>query len=235
MTVQPDGPRAGTNPPAAPTAPLVAQHAVATAIREIAGGRAVVVIDDVARENEGDLIFAAELATTELVAFMMTQCRGIICAPVQGADLDRLELPPMVLNNTDRHGTAFSVSVDARDGITTGVSAADRAHTIRLLGSSTTHADDLSRPGHVFPLRSAPGGVLERPGHTEAAVDLALLAGLSPAAAICEIANEDGSMARLEDLTAFAHMHGLSIITIADLVDYRRSPLAGTQNLNRAG
>jgi 3,4-dihydroxy 2-butanone 4-phosphate synthase / GTP cyclohydrolase II len=224
VTVQPDGPRAGTNPPAAPAAPLVAQHSVATAIREIAGGRAIVVIDDVARENEGDLIFAAELATTELVAFMMTQCRGIICAPMQGADLDRLELPPMVVNNTDRHGTAFSVSVDARDGITTGVSAADRAHTIRLLGSSTTQADDLSRPGHVFPLRSAPGGVLERPGHTEAAVDLALLAGLSPAAAICEIANEDGSMARLEDLAAFAHLHGLSMITIADLVDYRSQP-----------
>jgi 3,4-dihydroxy 2-butanone 4-phosphate synthase / GTP cyclohydrolase II len=154
----------------------------------------------------------------------MSQCRGIICAPVQAADLDRLELPPMVLNNTDRHGTAFSVSVDARDGITTGVSAADRAHTIRLLGSSTTQADDLSRPGHVFPLRSAPGGVLERPGHTEAAVDLAMLAGLSPAAAICEIANEDGAMARLEDLAAFAHLHGLSMITIADLVDHRSQP-----------
>jgi 3,4-dihydroxy 2-butanone 4-phosphate synthase/GTP cyclohydrolase II len=197
--------------------------AVAAAVSDIALGRPIVLIDDAARENEGDLVFAAELATTELVAFTMTQCRGLLCVPMTGSDLDRLELPPMVAINRERHGTAFAVSVDAREAVTTGISAADRARTITLLGRHTTTPADLSRPGHVFPLRAAPGGVLERAGHTEAAIDLVRLAGLRPAAAICEIANVDGSMARLPELTAFAFTHSLRILTIADLTTFLKS------------
>ncbi|MEO6713342.1 MAG: bifunctional 3,4-dihydroxy-2-butanone-4-phosphate synthase/GTP cyclohydrolase II [Mycobacteriales bacterium] len=192
------------------------------AVADIAAGKAVVVVDDADRENEGDLIFAAEKATPELVAFMMSSCRGLLCVPMEGASLDRLELGQMVPNNTERMKTAFTVSVDAREGIGTGISAADRARTIRLLAEPATSPYDIVRPGHVFPLRYADGGVLRRAGHTEAAVDLARMAGLNPAAAICEIVNLDGSMARLPELTQFAGEHRLTLITIADLIAYRR-------------
>ncbi len=192
------------------------------AIAEIAAGRPVVVVDDEDRENEGDVVFAAELATPELVAFTMTSCRGLLCVPLEGDHLDHLELGQMAAQNTERMQTAFTVSVDAREGITTGISAADRARTIALLADPATTSYDLVRPGHVFPLRAKPGGVLRRPGHTEAAVDLARLAGLRPAGVICEIVQEDGTMARLPELRVFARTHGLALISIADLIAYRR-------------
>ncbi|MEU3253883.1 bifunctional 3,4-dihydroxy-2-butanone-4-phosphate synthase/GTP cyclohydrolase II [Streptomyces sp. NPDC006997] len=199
---------------------------VERAIADIAAGRPVVVVDDEDRENEGDLVIAAEKATPEIVAFMMSECRGLICAPMEGAELDRLRLPQMVEENTESMKTAFTVSVDASaaHGVTTGISASDRATTLQLLASGTAEPDDLVRPGHVFPLRARTGGVLVRNGHTEAAVDLARLAGLRPAGAIVEIAGEDGRMLRLPELVPFARGHGLSIISIADLVAYRRSP-----------
>jgi 3,4-dihydroxy 2-butanone 4-phosphate synthase/GTP cyclohydrolase II len=195
---------------------------VKQAIADIAAGRPVVVVDDADRENEGDLIFAAQFATPELVAFMMTECRGLICVPMAAPDLDRLQLGQMVEHNTEHLGTAFTVSVDASQGISTGISAADRAHTIRLLADPVTHEADLVRPGHVFPLRAKDGGVIERHGHTEAAIELTRLAGLRAAAAICEIANADGSMARRPDLEQFAEKHDLTLITIAELIAYLR-------------
>lgn len=198
---------------------------VERAIADIAAGRPVVVVDDEDRENEGDLVIAAEKATPEIIAFMMSECRGLICVPMEETDLDRLELPQMVASNTESMKTAFTVSVDASGahGVTTGISAADRATTIRLLATEGTAPGDFVRPGHVFPLRARAGGVLTRNGHTEAGVDLARLAGLRPAAAIVEIANEDGTMARLPDLMTFARKHGLAIISIEDLIDHRRS------------
>ena len=195
---------------------------VEQAIADIAAGRPVVVVDDENRENEGDLIFAARKATPELMGFMIRHTSGVVCVPMLGADLDRLKLPPMTVVNEDRKGTAYSVSVDARDGISTGISAADRAHTVRVLSDSATEPYELTRPGHVFPLRAMDGGVLRRPGHTEAAVDLARMAGLTPAAAICELAHDDGSMMRAPALREFADEHGLSMISIADLIRYRR-------------
>ncbi len=194
---------------------------VEQAVAEIAAGRAVVVVDDRDRENEGDLIFAAELATPELLAFTIRHTSGVVCVPMTGEDCDRLELPPMYHTNQDRKQTAYTVSVDALDS-TTGISAAERAATIRALASPKTEAADLTRPGHVFPLRAVEGGVLRRPGHTEAAVDLARLAGLHPAGAVCEIVNDDGSMARLPELSAFCTEHDLVLISIADLIAYRR-------------
>ncbi|MEU5144772.1 bifunctional 3,4-dihydroxy-2-butanone-4-phosphate synthase/GTP cyclohydrolase II [Streptomyces sp. NPDC021139] len=198
---------------------------VEQAVADIAAGRPVVVVDDENRENEGDLVIAAEKATEEIVAFMMTECRGLICAPMEGEELDRLRLPQMVDDNTESMKTAFTVSVDATaaHGVSTGISAADRATTLQLLASGTAEPTDLVRPGHVFPLRARPGGVLVRNGHTEAAVDLARLAGLRPAGAIVEIAGEDGRMLRLPELIPFARKHGLTIISIEDLIAYRRS------------
>ncbi|MFF3493964.1 bifunctional 3,4-dihydroxy-2-butanone-4-phosphate synthase/GTP cyclohydrolase II [Streptomyces sp. NPDC002795] len=198
---------------------------VEMAVRDIAAGRPVVVVDDEDRENEGDLVVAAEKITPEIVAFMMSECRGLICAPMEGAELDRLDLPQMVGNNTESMQTAFTVSVDASGahGVTTGISAADRAATLRLLASGTAAPGDFVRPGHIFPLRAKDGGVLVRDGHTEAAVDLARLAGLRPAGAIVEIAGEDGVMLRLPELVPFARRHGLTIISIKDLIDYRRT------------
>lgn len=195
------------------------------AIAAIAAGRPVVVVDDEDRENEGDLVIAAEKATPEIVAFMMSECRGLICAPMEGDELDRLRLPQMVDDNTESMKTAFTVSVDASavHGVSTGISASDRATTLQLLASGEAGADDFVRPGHIFPLRARPGGVLARNGHTEAAVDLARLAGLRPAGAIVEIAGEDGKMLRLPELIPFARKHGLTIISIEDLVAYRRS------------
>jgi 3,4-dihydroxy 2-butanone 4-phosphate synthase/GTP cyclohydrolase II len=195
---------------------------ITTAIEAIAAGRPVIVIDDADRENEGDLVVAAEKITPELVAFMMNQCRGLICVPMTPAAINRLNLHQMTPHNTERMATAFTVSVDARSGVTTGISAADRAQTITLLADPGTDPQDLVRPGHVFPLRAREGGLLQRAGHTEAAVDLARLAGLAPAGVICEIANPDGTMARLPELLAFSALHGIPIVSIADLIRYRR-------------
>ncbi|MFI6062837.1 bifunctional 3,4-dihydroxy-2-butanone-4-phosphate synthase/GTP cyclohydrolase II [Streptomyces sp. NPDC051286] len=198
---------------------------VEQAIRDIAAGRPVVVVDDEDRENEGDLVIAAEKATPEIVAFMMSECRGLICAPMENDELERLDLPQMVAHNTESMRTAFTVSVDASaaHGVTTGISAADRATTLRMLAGGRAGAGDFVRPGHIFPLRARTGGVLVRNGHTEAAVDLARLAGLRPAGAIVEIAGEDGAMLRLPELVPFARKHGLTIISIEDLIAYRRS------------
>jgi 3,4-dihydroxy 2-butanone 4-phosphate synthase/GTP cyclohydrolase II len=204
------------------TAGAVGLDEVERAVQDIAAGRAVVVIDDAARENEGDIIFAASKATPELLAFTIRHARGLICVPMLGRDLDRLQVPQMTTDNQEHMGTAFTISVDARHGITTGISAADRARTIRTLADSATEPRDIVRPGHIFPLRYTEGGVLRRPGHTEAAVDLARLAGLTPAGVVAEIVNEDGTMARLPQLRAFADEHGLALITIAQLIEHRR-------------
>jgi 3,4-dihydroxy 2-butanone 4-phosphate synthase / GTP cyclohydrolase II len=192
------------------------------AIHDIARGRIVIVVDDADRENEGDLIVAAEKVTPETIAFMVRYTSGVICMPVLGERLDELRIPLMVEANTDHQGTAFTVSVDARRGVTTGISAADRAMTIRTLIDPATLPEDVLRPGHIFPLRYREGGVLRRAGHTEAAVDLARLAGLYPAGVLCETVNDDGTMARLPDLARFAKDHNLRLISIADLIEYRR-------------
>jgi 3,4-dihydroxy 2-butanone 4-phosphate synthase/GTP cyclohydrolase II len=194
------------------------------AIAEIAVGRPVVVVDDENRENEGDLIFAAELATPETVAFMTRYTSGYICVAITEAEADRLNLPPMVHRNQDKRGTAYTVTVDARDGISTGISAKDRATTIASLADPATSFADLTRPGHIVPLRAKDAGVLRRPGHTEAAVDLAVLAGLRPAAALCEVVSQIDPrvMAGAEELRAFANEHHLAMVSIADLITYRR-------------
>ncbi|MEU4807277.1 bifunctional 3,4-dihydroxy-2-butanone-4-phosphate synthase/GTP cyclohydrolase II [Actinosynnema sp. NPDC023587] len=194
------------------------------AIAAVAEGRAVVVVDDEDRENEGDLIFAAEKATPELLAFMVRYTSGYVCVALVEADCERLDLPPMYHTNQDQRGTAYTVTVDAREGVSTGISAADRAHTMRLLADPSSDAKDFSRPGHVVPLRARDGGVLRRPGHTEAAVDLARLAGLAPAGVLCEIVSQkdEGDMARRDELEVFAADHDLVLITIADLIAYRR-------------
>jgi 3,4-dihydroxy 2-butanone 4-phosphate synthase/GTP cyclohydrolase II len=195
---------------------------VKEAIADIGAGRIVIVVDDHDRENEGDIIVAAEKVTAEHIGFMVRYGSGIICVPMEGDRLEDLHLPLMITQNEESMGTAFTISVDARDGTTTGISAADRAHTIRTLIDPRSKPHDLARPGHIFPLRYTPGGVLRRAGHTEASVDLARLAGLYPAGVLCEVVNEDGTMARLDDLERFAKEHDLSIISIADLIAYRR-------------
>jgi 3,4-dihydroxy 2-butanone 4-phosphate synthase/GTP cyclohydrolase II len=192
------------------------------AVKDIAEGRPVLVVDDEDRENEGDIIFAASMATAELLAFTIRHSSGVICVPMREADLIRLQLPQMTSHNTEQHRTAFTVSVDAADGISTGISAADRATTIGRLVDPATTAADLVRPGHVFPLRYTEGGVLCRAGHTEAAVDLARLAGLPEAGVLAEVMNDDGTMARLPELRAFADAHGLALISIGQLIAYRR-------------
>src|SRR6204780_3303598 len=195
---------------------------VTRAIKDIADGRPVIVVDDADRENEGDIIFAASKATPELLAFTIRYGRGLICVPMLGPDLSRLNVPQMTSENQEHHGTAFTISVDARDGITTGISAADRAKTIQLLASPTSSPGDLVRPGHVFPLRYAEGGVLRRRGHTEAAVDLAALAGLPPVGVVCEVIGDDGTMLRLPALREFADEHGLALISVEQLIEHRR-------------
>jgi len=202
----------------------VSEHfaAIEDAIAAIKRGEIVVVVDDADRENEGDLIMAAEAVTPEAIAFFVRHTSGVIVMPMTGERLDQLELPLMVPVNTERHRTAFTVSVDARAGVTTGISAVDRAATIRALVDPTTKPADLARPGHIFPLRYAEGGVLKRAGHTEAGVDLARMAGLAPAGVLCEVVNDDGSMARLPELRRIADDHGLLLISIADLIAYRR-------------
>src|SRR5215218_4429400 len=195
---------------------------VERAIADIASGKPVVVVDDEDRENEGDLIFAAAKATPELMAFTIRHGSGVICVPMPAEMLDRLEIPLMTPHNRDRMRTQFTVSVDARDGVTTGISAGDRAHTARVLADSATEPWEITRPGHVFPLRYRDGGVLSRRGHTEAAVDLARLAGLTPVGVLVELVNDDGTMKRAKELRAFADEHGLAMVSIEDLVRYRR-------------
>jgi 3,4-dihydroxy 2-butanone 4-phosphate synthase / GTP cyclohydrolase II len=192
------------------------------AIDEIRAGRPVIVVDDEERENEGDLVFAATKATPELLAFLIRHSSGVVCVPMEPAELDRLGIPLMTPHNRERLRTAYTVSVDARDNVTTGISAADRARTIRVLADSASEPYDLVQPGHVFPLRAREGGVLVRPGHTEASLDLARLAGLRPAAVIAELVNDDGTMKRGADLRSFADEHGLVLVSIEDLIRYRR-------------
>jgi 3,4-dihydroxy-2-butanone 4-phosphate synthase len=196
---------------------------ITTAVERFRRGEFVLILDDEDRENEGDLAIAAQGVTAETINFMAAYCRGLICVPIAGARLDDLHIPLMVPNAMVPDGPAFTVSVDARWGVTSGISAADRARTVRTLIDPTSRSDDLVRPGHIFPLRYAEGGVLQRQGHTEASVDLAMLAGLYPAAVICEVMNPDGTMARLPQLLEFAGRFGILAITIADLVEHRLS------------
>ena len=202
---------------------VIELDSVERAIADIAAGKAVVVVDDEDRENEGDIIFAAELATPELVAFTVRYSSGYICAPLTGADCDRLGLPPMVARNEDVRGTAYTVTVDAATG-STGISASDRAYTIQRLAAANSEAAEFTRPGHVVPLRAMQGGVLTRAGHTEAAVDLARLAGLRPAGVLCEVVSEEDptGMARTPELRRFCDEHGLALISIEQLIEYRR-------------
>jgi 3,4-dihydroxy 2-butanone 4-phosphate synthase / GTP cyclohydrolase II len=192
------------------------------ALEEIKSGRMVVVVDDEDRENEGDLTMAAQFVTSEAVNFMAAHGRGLICLSITAERAEELHLQPMVRSNTSRFGTAFTVSIEAREGVTTGISAADRAHTMRAAIDPRSRAEDLVQPGHVFPLIARAGGVLARAGQTEAAVDLARLAGLIPAGVICEVMNDDGTMARVPDLIEYCRRHGLKMITVADLIRYRR-------------
>ncbi|MDA9317211.1 3,4-dihydroxy-2-butanone-4-phosphate synthase [Puniceicoccaceae bacterium] len=196
---------------------------IESAIADIAEGKMVIVTDDEARENEGDLVMAASKVTPQAVNQMILHARGLICVPMLAHQLRRLGITPMASENRESHQTDFAISVDAAEGITTGISAYDRAETIRILGDSKSEPDQLVQPGHVFPLRAKPGGVLQRAGHTEAAVDLAQLAGLNPSGVICEILNEDGTLARLPDLVKFKEKHGLKLISIADLIEYRHT------------
>jgi len=195
---------------------------ISEAIEDIKQGRLVIIVDDEDRENEGDLALAAEKVSTQAINFMAKHGRGLICLPATGERLDELQLPLMVDENTCKFGTAFTVSVDAKQGTTTGISAADRARTVKAVVDPTTRPEDLVRPGHIFPLRAREGGVLVRAGQTEAIVDLARLAGLYPAGVICEIMNEDGTMARLPELEIIADKFGIKIISVADLIAYRR-------------
>ncbi|MFC2172505.1 bifunctional 3,4-dihydroxy-2-butanone-4-phosphate synthase/GTP cyclohydrolase II [Acidobacteriota bacterium] len=194
---------------------------VETALDEIRAGEMIILVDDEDRENEGDLCCAAEKVTPQIINFMAKYGRGLICLPMVEARLDELEIPQMVTNNTAKFGTAFCVSIEARDGVTTGISAYDRCRTILTAINSNTKSDDLARPGHVFPLRAVAGGVLKRAGQTEGSVDLARMAALNPSAVICEVMDEDGTMMRVPQLLKFSEKHGLSILTIADLIKYR--------------
>jgi 3,4-dihydroxy 2-butanone 4-phosphate synthase/GTP cyclohydrolase II len=196
-------------------------HPIEDALEDIRHGKMVIVVDDEDRENEGDLVMAAELARPEDINFMVTHARGLLCVPVTTEQARRLKLDLMVKESSDPQGTAFTVSVDAKEGTTTGISAAERALTARVLADPESKPEDLRRPGHIFPLAAKKGGVLKRAGHTEAAVDMARMAGLNPSGAICEIMNDDGSMARLPQLLEFADRHDLRIVSIEELIRYR--------------
>jgi 3,4-dihydroxy 2-butanone 4-phosphate synthase/GTP cyclohydrolase II len=194
---------------------------IATALCELRAGRFVVVVDDEDRENEGDLVMAGEKVTPAAINFMAREGRGLICLALTTERCEELSLPLMVSENSSRFGTAFTVSIEAREGVATGISAADRAHTVLTAINPSNTAADLARPGHIFPLRARPGGVFERQGQTEASVDLARLAGLNPSAVICEIMNEDGTMARVPDLIGVCEKHGIVMVSVADLIRYR--------------
>lgn len=196
---------------------------IAAALQAMRDGRAVVLQDDHDRENEADLIVSAERLSVETMALLIRECSGIVCLCLPDEKIRALELPPMAVNNESRHGTAFTVSIEARDGVTTGVSALDRVTTIRAAINDTAKPADIVRPGHVFPLRAQPGGVLARRGHTEGTVDLAILAGLKPAGVLCELMNADGTMTRGADVERFAAQHNLPMLTIAELVEFRRA------------
>jgi len=202
------------------TAPV--WSSIEDAVADIRAGKMVLVTDDEGRENEGDLIMAAQFCDNRAINFMLRRTSGIICVPLEGARCDELQLPPMTERSTDRRGTAYTVSVDARDGNTTGISATERARTVQVLADPASKPGDLLRPGHMFPLRARDGGVLARAGHTEAAVDLARLAGLAPAGVICEVVDDEGEPARLPFLIEFAREHGIKLITVAELIRYRR-------------
>tara|TARA_R110002012_G_scaffold250264_1_gene427971 strand:- start:1908 stop:2576 length:669 start_codon:yes stop_codon:yes gene_type:complete len=192
------------------------------AIADLQAGKGVLVVDDEDRENEGDLIFSAQHLTNEQMAMMIRDCSGIVCLCLTDAHATALELPPMVPNNTSSMGTGFTVTIEAKVGVTTGVSAADRVTTVKVATADGAKAADLARPGHVFPLRARPGGVMERRGHTEATVDMMLLAGLKPAGVLCEVTNPDGTMARLSELVKYAGQHDMVVISIDDIVAYRQ-------------
>lgn len=191
-------------------------------IKDISAGKFIIIVDDENRENEGDLAIAAEKVTPQLINFMVTHARGLVCMPIIGKRLDELQIPPMVQENTSKFTTAFTVSIEAKNKTTSGISAFDRSATVKVVLDAKTRAEDIARPGHIFPLRAREGGVLVRAGHTEAVVDLARMAGLYPAGVICEILNEDGSMARLPQLEKLAEKYGIKIVSIADLITYRR-------------
>ncbi len=196
---------------------------VLAALDDVRAGKMVIVVDDEDRENEGDLVMAADLVTPEAVNFMARFARGLICLSLTEERIQQLELPMMVDENRSSRSTAFTISIEARTGVTTGISAADRAHTVKVAVAPDARPADLVSPGHIFPLKAKPGGVLQRTGHTEGSVDLARMAGRSPAGLICEIMNDDGTMARYPDLVAFGERHGLRILSIADLIEYRLS------------
>jgi 3,4-dihydroxy 2-butanone 4-phosphate synthase/GTP cyclohydrolase II len=200
---------------------------VESAVADIAAGRMVIVTDDERRENEGDLIMAASKATSEAIGMMIRHGSGIVCVATTGEVLTRLGLGPMVANNKDAQRTDFAVSVDAAQGVTTGISASDRVRTIQIIGDPASKPDDLARPGHVFPLRARPGGVLERPGHTEAAVDLATLAGLHPSGVLCELMNDDGTVSRMPDIVEFKKRYNLRMVSIEALVAHRAKSCCG--------
>jgi 3,4-dihydroxy 2-butanone 4-phosphate synthase/GTP cyclohydrolase II len=214
-----------------PSSDKIRLDSVEEAVADIAAGRAVVVVDDEDRENEGDIIFAASKATPELMAFTIRHSSGVICVPMPSKMLDRLEIPLMTPHNKDKLRTAYTISVDARDGVSTGISAADRAHTARVLADSATEPWEITRPGHVFPLRYREGGVLVRRGHTEAAVDLARMAGLTEAGVLVELVNDDGTMKRGPQLREFCDEHGLKLISIEQMVHHRRRTESHVQRL----
>ncbi|EMQ2877052.1 3,4-dihydroxy-2-butanone-4-phosphate synthase [Vibrio navarrensis] len=195
---------------------------VETALLALQQGRGVLLLDDEDRENEGDIIYSVDHLTTEQMALMIRECSGIVCLCLTDEQANKLELPPMVVNNNSANQTAFTVSIEAKHGVTTGVSAQDRVTTIKTAVNPQTKADDLARPGHVFPLRARPGGVLARRGHTEGTVDLMQMAGLSPAGVLCELTNPDGSMAKTPEIIAFGKLHDMPVLTIEDMVSYRK-------------
>lgn len=199
---------------------------VETALASLKQGRGVLVVDDEDRENEGDLIYSAETLTNEQMALLIREGSGIVCLCLTDERVKHLALPPMVENNSSQYGTAFTVSIEAKVGVTTGVSAADRVTTIKTAIADDAQAEDLARPGHVYPLRAQPGGVMTRRGHTEGTIDLMVLAGLKPAGVLCEITNPDGTMARLAEIISFGAKHDLPVLTIEDIVEYRKSLMA---------
>jgi 3,4-dihydroxy 2-butanone 4-phosphate synthase len=204
------------------------QQRVEAALAAVRAGRGVLLIDDEDRENEGDLVFSAEHLTNEQMAFMIRECSGIVCLCMTGEKIDSLGLPPMVTDNSSRHGTSFTISIEAKHGVTTGVSAADRVQTVKAAIAIDSKPEDLCHPGHVFPLRAQPGGVLARPGHTEGTVDLMKLAELQPAGILCELMNPDGTMARLPEVVAFANAYQMPVLTIEDIINYRQCLIAVT-------
>ena len=198
-----------------------ARERAEAAIAAIKAGQGVLIVDDEDRENEGDLIYAAETITPQQMALLIRECSGIVCLCLTDEKADALQLEPMVKNNTNKNGTAFTVTIEAARGVTTGVSASDRVTTIRAAVAPDAKPEDLNRPGHIFPLRARPGGVLERRGHTEVTCDLCRLAGLTPAGVLCELTNEDGTMARLPQIADFARKHGMPLATVEDIAQYR--------------